>query len=346
MENKVHTFSLNIDWELIRLISQIDRFDASWTSIEKKEGQSLKQLKTIATVRSVGASTRIEGSKMSDEEVEVLLKEIDITKIVDRDSQEVVGYFETLDVISESYDDIPITESSLKNLHNILMKYSKADEWHRGDYKQHSNAVEAKLPNGIRQIIFQTTGAGFPTQDAMSFLIDWYVNDNETHPLVKCALFAYEFVSIHPFQDGNGRLSRLLSSLLLLKHGYTWIQYVSFEHEIESRKTEYYRVLRSCQAQRPNEDVTEWIRFFFDALGNIQHQLMIKLESKGVETRLSPREKAMLTFIENNAGCKSGEIAKKLGIPNPTVKRILPDLIKKNLIEKFGIGPGTNYSIR
>lgn len=346
MENKVHTFRLNINWKLIRLISQIDRFDASWTSIEKKEGQSLKQLKTIATVRSVGASTRIEGSKMSNEEVEVLLKEIDITKIVDRDSQEVVGYFETLDLISESFEEISITENSLKNLHNILLKHSKKDEWHKGDYKQHSNVVEAKLPDGTRQVIFQTTEAGFPTQDAMRQLIKWYDNDKETHPLVKCALFAYEFVSIHPFQDGNGRLSRLLSSLLLLKNGYKWIQYVSFEHEIESRKTEYYRVLRSCQAHRPNEDVTEWIQFFFDALGNIQKQLMIKLESKGIETRLSPREKSILTFIENNAGCKSGEIAKRLGIPSPTVKRILPELIKQNLIEKFGIGPGTNYSIK
>ncbi len=346
MKNTVHTFSLNIDWELIRLISQIDRFDASWTTIEKKEGQSLKQLKTIATVKSVGASTRIEGSKMSDAEVEFLLKEIDITKIVDRDSQEVVGYFETLDIISESHEEISISESSLKNLHNILMKYSKKDEWHKGDYKQHSNVVEAKLPDGTRQIIFKTTEAGFPTQDAMRFLIDWYLNDNETHPLVKCALFAYEFLSIHPFQDGNGRLSRLLSTLLLLKHGYKWIQYVSFEHEIESRKTEYYRVLRSCQAQRPNEDVTDWIRFFFDALGNIQTKLMIKLESKGVETRLSPREKSILTFIENNSGCKSGDISQKLGIPSPTVKRILPELIEKNLIEKFGTGPGTNYSIK
>jgi len=346
MENKVYTFKIIIDWELIRLISQIDRFDASWASIEKKEGQSLKQLKSVATVRSVGASTRIEGSKMSDEEVEVLLREIDITKIVDRDSQEVVGYFETLDLISESYEDIPITENSLKNLHNILLKHSKKDEWHKGDYKQHSNAVEAKLPNGTRQIIFQTTEAGFPTQDAMRFLIDWYLNDKETHPLAKCALVAYEFVSIHPFQDGNGRLSRLLASLLLLKHGYKWIQYVSFEHEIESRKTEYYRVLRNCQAQRPNEEVTEWIRFFFNALGNIQKQLMIKLESKGVETRLSPREKSILTFIANNAGCKSGDIAKKLGIPIPTIERILPLLINQNLIEKFGTGPGTNYSTK
>jgi len=345
MENIVHTFKINLDWELVGLISLIDRFDASWTSIEKKEGQSLKQLKSIATVRSVGASTRIEGSRMSDEEVEVLLKQIDITKLSDRDSQEVVGYFETLDIITESYENIDIKESSIKNLHNILMKYSQKDEWHKGNYKQHTNAVEASYPNGTKQIIFQTTEAGFATEDAMRALIDWYKKDKTTHPLVKCALFAYEFVSIHPFQDGNGRLSRLLSSLLLLKNGYNWIQYVSFEHEIENRKTEYYRVLRSCQAQRPNEDVTDWVIFFFDALKNIQNQLINKLERSGIETQLSPREKSIITFIGNNPGCKSGDIAKKLDIPSPTVKRILPELINKKFIEKHGTGPGTNYSI-
>lgn len=216
MKNIVYTFKLNLDWRLINMISQIDRFDASWASIEKREGQSLKQLKSIATVRSVGASTRIEGSKMSDEEVEVLLKEIDITKIEDRDSQEVVGYFETLDNISVSCAGIRISENELKNLHNILLKYSKKDEWHKGGYKQLSNAVEATLHNGTRQIIFQTTEAGYPTEDPMRQLVDWYNNDNQTHPLVKCALFAYDFVSIHPFQDGNGRLSRLISTLLLL----------------------------------------------------------------------------------------------------------------------------------
>lgn len=340
MEHKVHTFNLAINWELIQLISQIDRFDASWTTIEKKEGQSLKQLKSIATVRSVGASTRIEGSIMADKEVEVLLRDIDITKLADRDSQEVAGYFETLDLISESHADIAITESSLKNLHNVLLKYSEKDKWHKGDYKQHSN----ELPDGTTQLIFQTTQPGFPTQEAMRKLIDWYHQDDKIHPLVKSALFAYDFVSIHPFQDGNGRLSRLLSTLLLLKHGYRWVQYVSFEHEIESRKTEYYHVLRSCQANRPNEDVTEWILFFFNAMGTIQEQLMKKLDKRGIETKLSPKEKSILTFIDNHAGCKSGEIAKGLGIPNPTVKRMLPGLLKKKLIQKHGTGPGTNYS--
>jgi len=341
----VYNFKIEIDWDLISSISQLDRFDASWSTIEKREGQSLKHLKSIATVRSVGASTRIEGSTMSDEEVEVLLKEIDITKIEDRDSQEVVGYFETLDLISESYEDIEININSLKNLHNVLLKFSKKDEWHKGDFKQHSNSVEARMPDGTSQIIFKTTDAGFATEDAMRSLISWYDSDMKTHPLVKSALFAYEFLSIHPFQDGNGRLSRLISTLLLLKHGYKWIQYVSFEHEIESRKTEYYRVLRSCQIQRPNENVSDWINLFFSALKNIQEQLMTKLDFKGVDSKLTPKEKSILTFIGNHSGSSSGEISKKIGIPSPTVKRILSDLLYKNLIEKHGVGRGTNYTV-
>jgi Fic family protein len=344
MENVVYNLKIDIDWKLISIISQIDRFDASWTTIEKKEGQSLKQLKSIATVRSVGASTRIEGSKMSDEEVNVLLQAIDITKLEDRDSQEVVGYFNTLDIISESFLDIEITESNIKNLHNILMKFSKKDEWHKGEYKQHSNAVEANFGDGTKQIIFETTEAGLATENAMRNLVNWYKSDNSTHPLVKCSLFTYDFLSIHPFQDGNGRLSRLISSLLLLKNGYNWIQYVSFEHEIENRKPEYYRVLRNCQSQRPNENVSEWNSFYFDALKNIQEQLIEKLNFNNTTTQLSQREKLILTFIENNVGCKSGEISKKLGVPSPTVKRILSELIQKKLIEKNGIGPSTNYS--
>ena len=346
MENNVYNFKIDIDWKLINIISQIDRFDASWTTIEKKEGQSLKQLKSIATVRSVGASTRIEGSKMSDEEVTILLEKIDIAKLEDRDSQEVVGYFTAFDIISESYTNIDISENSLKNLHNILMKYNKKDDWHKGKYKQHSNAVEANFPDETKQIVFKTTEPGFATENAMENLINWYNNDSTTHPLVKCSLFTYEFLSIHPFQDGNGRLSRLISSLLLLKNGYKWIQYVSFEHEIENRKSEYYRILMSCQSQRPNENVSEWGNFFFNSLKNIQEQLILKLKQSGVEIKLSPREKSILTFIGNNAGCKSGEIANKLGIPSPTIKRILPILIEKNLIEKHGNGASTNYSIK
>jgi Fic family protein len=277
MENNVFNFKLNMDWKLIHLISEIDRFDAQWITIERREGQSLKQLKSIATVRSVGASNRIEGNSMTNEKIDVLLRNIDITKLKDRDSQEVAGYFYSLDLISESYADIPITENSLKSLHNTLMKYSDKDEWHKGDYKQFNNAVEATFRDGTRQIIFQTAEVGMATEDAVKALLDWYNTETEVHNLIKCATFAYEFLSIHPFQDGNGRLSRLLTTLLLLKNGYRWIQYVSFEHEIESRKSEYYQALRACQSQRQNEDITVWINFFLNALRNIQTQLLQKL---------------------------------------------------------------------
>jgi Fic family protein len=345
MNNRVYNFKLNIDWKLINLISEIDRFDANWTAIERKEGQSLKELKSIATVRSVGASNRIEGNKMSDEEVDVLLQEIDVTKLTDRDSQEVVGYFEVLDLISESYEGISVTENHIKSLHNSLMKYSTKEQWHKGNYKMHSNAVEASFPDGTRQIIFQTTEAGFATEDAIRQLINWYNSETEVHTLIKVASFVYDFLSVHPFQDGNGRISRLISTLLLLKNGYKWIQYVSFEHEIENRKNEYYQVLRSCQAQRPNEDVTEWIMFFLNCLSNIQSQLMTKLQKNGLETQLSSKEKSIYTIIQNRPNIQSGEISEKLAIPAPTVKRILSELLKKGLIEKHGKGRNVSYTI-
>ena len=346
MNNRVYNFKLNIDWKLINLISEIDRFDANWTAIERKEGQSLKELKSIATVRSVGASNRIEGNKMSDEEVDVLLQEIDITKLTDRDSQEVVGYFEVLDLISESYEGISVTENDIKTLHNTLMKYSAKDQWHKGNYKMHSNAVEASFTDGTRQIIFQTTEAGFATEDAIRQLINWYNSETEVHPLIKVASFVYDFLSVHPFQDGNGRISRLISTLLLLKTGYKWIQYVSFEHEIENRKNEYYQVLRSSQAQRPNEDVTDWIMYFLNCLSNIQSQLIVKLQKSGFETQLSFKGKSIYAIIQNRPNIQSGEISEKLAIPAPTVKRILSELLNKGLIEKQGKGRNVSYTIK
>lgn len=346
MDIEVYSFKLSIDWKLINFISQIDRFDASWTAIERREGQSLKELKNIATVRSVGASNRIEGNRMSDEEVDVLLQKIDTTKLTDRDSQEVVGYFEVLDLISESYENINLTESHIKSLHNSLLRYSDKDQWHKGNYKAHSNAVEASFPDGTREIIFQTTEAGFATEDAIRALLNWYNSETEVHPLIKIASFVYDFLSIHPFQDGNGRLSRLVSTLLLLKNGYKWIQYVSFEHEIENRKNEYYQVLRSCQAKRPHEDITVWIQFFLSCISNIQSKLLVKLNTTGVEAQISPKEKSIFTIIQNRPNIQSGEISEKLAIPLPTVKRVLSELVNKGLIEKQGRGRNVSYTIK
>lgn len=344
MSQNIHTFHLELTMKLMTEISKVDRFDASWSLIEKREGQTLKQLKAIATVRSVGASTRIEGSKMTDNEVEVLIEKLKISKLEERDEQEVAGYFEVLDTIAESYKDIVISEGNLKNLHKILMNYCEKDEWHRGEYKQVSNSVEAKHLDGTKQIVFETAEPGLATEQAMKDLIEWYHSDKETLPIVKTALFVYDFLSIHPFQDGNGRLSRLLGTLLLLRSGYTWIQYVSFEHEIEHRKAEYYKVLMKTQKQRPGENIDEWLVFFLDCLLNIQDKLMIKLNThENLSQKLAPRTKNILAYIENHPGSKSSEISTKLDIPLSTVKKALTVMVKNKMIVKYGVGAGTNY---
>lgn len=345
MKQKLYSFVLELNWKLVNYISQVDRFDASWSAIKKVEGQSLKQLKAVATVQSIGASTRIEGSKLTDDEVDVLIDKMGVSKLEDRDTQEVAGYYDALNIIAESYKDIDITESSIKNLHNILLKHCAKDEWHRGNYKQHSNVVEATQPDGTKKIIFKTTEPGFATEDAMRKLIEWYNSDTETHPIVRSATLVYDFLSIHPFQDGNGRLSRLLTTLLLMKHGYTWIEYVSFEHEIENRKQEYYMALIQCQRERPGEDIYTWLIFFLSCFSNIQKKLMEKLSAHRVAKAMSPKYKKIYTFIESHPGCQSGEIAEKLDIPLPTIKKIISTMLAEGFITKYGAGAGTNYTV-
>jgi len=346
MESRIYSFDFQPDWMVLSQdISQIDRFDASWTAIEKREGQSLKYLKEIATVSSVGASTRIEGSKMTDTEVGLLIKKLDISKLEERDQQEVAGYYRALDLIAGSYKDIEVSEGDIKNLHNVLLGFSSKDAWHRGGYKQQSNAVEATREDGTKYVIFKTTDPGFMTEEAMRNLVQWYKEDTKTPALIRIAAFIYELLSIHPFQDGNGRMSRLLSTLLLLKQGYSWVQYVSFEHEIERRKKEYYQVLMQCQGNRPGEDVAPWVVFFLDCLKNIQGLLMQKLDTQVSSKKMSPREKVIYSVIENYPGIKSAEIADKVNIALPTVKKILSEMNSKKLIYKHGNGAGTNYSV-
>jgi len=282
---------------------------------------------------------------MTDDEVGILIKNLEVSKLEERDQQEVAGYFRTLDIISESFKDVDITEGNIKNLHKVLLGYSTKDEWHKGNYKQHSNVVEATNPDGSKRVVFRTTDPGFATEEAMRKLIEWYRSDTVIHPLIRTAIFVYDFLSIHPFQDGNGRMSRLLATLLLLKNGYSWTQYVSFEHEIENRKRDYYRELMQCQSERPGEEVSSWVIFFLDCLKSIQNQLIKKLDVQASADRMSPREKMIYVFVENHPGSKSGEIAEKLNIPLPTTKRILADMVVNKSLRKHGVGGGTNYVV-
>ncbi len=233
-------FSFKTNQKILKLIAEIDLYNGKWNSLEKQENIYLKELRKIATIESIGSSTRIEGSTLSDKDIQALLNDIKITKLKTRDEQEVFGYYETLEIIYENYAGINLSENYIKQLHQALLKYSDKDSRHRGSYKSLSNKVVANYPDGVQKIIFNTTDVHL-VESEMQDLISWtneQLEIQEIHSLIIIACFVYEFLSIHPFQDGNGRLSRLLTTMLLLKNDYLFIQYMSFENLIEKTKKE------------------------------------------------------------------------------------------------------------
>ncbi len=214
-QNKIN-FDFKTNQQILKLISYIDSFKGKWNIVEQKENIYLKELRKIATIESIGSSTRIEGAQLTNKEIKKLLDNIEITKLKTRDQQEVVGYYDVLEIIYESFADILISKNYIQQLHQRLLKYSTKDDRHRGNYKNLSNKVVANYPDGTQKMIFNTTEPHL-VENEMTDLIDWtnqQLKLDEIHPLVIIGLFIYEFLSIHPFQDGNGRLSRLLTNLL------------------------------------------------------------------------------------------------------------------------------------
>ena len=244
------TDTIQITPEILSLIARIDEFKGAWRALGTLAPDRLSALRRVATIESIGSSTRIEGSKLSDREVEQLLSNLEITSFATRDEQEVAGYAELMDLVFASWQDIPFTENHIKQLHQILLRYSEKETWHRGSYKTNSNSVAAFDETGAQiGIVFQTASP-FDTPRLMTELVAWVNQERETarlHPLLIIALCVVVFLEIHPFQDGNGRLSRVLTTLLLLQAGYTYVPYSSLESVVEQSKEAYYLALRKTQ---------------------------------------------------------------------------------------------------
>ncbi len=349
------SFDFATNQRILQLIGYIDSFKGKWNIVENKENRYLKELRKIATIESIGSSTRIEGATLTDKEVQELLNDIKINKLKSRDEQEVIGYYEVLELIYDNYSDIRLSESYIKQLHQMLLKYSNKDERHRGTYKFLSNKVVATYPTGEQRTIFATTDPALVAGE-MQDLVEWTNEQLEQntatslrmiHPLIVIGNFIYDFLSIHPFQDGNGRLSRLLTTLCLLQNDYAFVQYISFENHIEQHKKAYYEALMNGQKNRgtENERIDLWLIFFLESLKALTEKLEQKYDvfkSKG--GYLNDRQKWVKDFIKDNQPIKISDLARhfpEIGLS--TLKKDLQYLRDEQVLTMIGKGKGTVY---
>ncbi len=350
--NKKLNFTLKTNNLILKKISFIDTFKGKWDIIENKENRYLKELRKIATIESVGSSTRIEGVKLTDKEIEKIIANVKIDKLKTRDEKEVVGYWETLDTVIDNYKNIDITENYIKQFHSILLKYSDKDTKYKGGYKQLSNKVVATYPDGTQKTIFNTTEPHLVDKE-MSELVFWVnttFKEEEIHPLIVIAVFIYEFLSIHPFQDGNGRLSRLLTTLLLLRQNYLFVQYVSFEKVIEDNKKEYYKALMEGQRDRNSEKekLDNWVLYFLDSMTILIQRLEKKYEIyKDTTTYLNDRQKNIKELIIKYQPVKISDLVKYMPeTSRNTIKKDLTYLRNENIVEVIGKNKGTFYLMK
>lgn len=348
ISNKM-AFSGEVYQQIMKRLSDIDSFKGNWQAIELKHSKHLKELRRIATIASIGSSTRIEGATLTDQEVEKLLKSVKITKLTTREQQEVVGYYEALEIILDNYEEIPLTENYLHQMHGILLKHSGKDQSHKGRYKQLSNQVVANYPDGTHRTIFRTTEPHLTSSEMESLLI-WASERREKadmHPVLLVAVFVYEFLSIHPYQDGNGRLSRLLTTLLLAQQGYDFVQYVSFENIIEEQKEGYYRALMDGQKNRYTEDekIDKWVLFFLDCLVTLVLRLDEKYKQYSkLKKELNDRQKEVLELIRNKEVVRISDVETSFeAYSRNTLKKDLAYLVNEGFLLKTGEKSGTRY---
>ena len=334
--------------ELLKTIGEIDVFKGRWETLGNLAPERLSALKRIATIESVGSSTRIEGAKLNDDEIEKLLSGLDVSSFRSRDEEEVAGYAELMELVFESSADIQLTENTIRQLHGILLKYSHKDERHRSNYKTLSNHVEAFDEQGRSVGVIFETATPFDTPRLMEALVAWTneaIQEGKHHPLLIIAMFVVRFLAIHPFQDGNGRLSRALTTLLLLQAGYNYVPYSSLERIVEDSKDEYYKALRRAQAtlNKDESQLIDWLTFFVSALCRQKDVLDQKVKQEKLMAPLAPLSEKLLGIVRKHGRVTVREAAAITEANRSTIKDHLKQLVNAGRLVKRGQGRGTWY---
>jgi len=343
---------ISITPDMLRIISEIDCFKGAWNSGGIQiEPEQLKAMKRIATIESIGSSNRIEGNKLNDTEVENIFNSISKKSFTTRDEQEVAGYADLLSTIFDNFQNIPLSENYIKQLHKILLSYSDKDERHRGEYKKYSNKIVAFDADGNEIGTIFETATPFDTPRLMQELIDWTnrnLDDGYLHPIITIGVFIVHFLSIHPFTDGNGRMSRALTTMLLLQNNYSYMPYSSMESVIESSKDLYYRALRATQKTIGTEKINyePWLIFFITSLQKQKCHLESKIKKSITTLRYNKTEQDILALFNKKPHWSVLELSETLNRNNETIKKNVQNLAKKNVLEKHGSTKGTYYMLK
>ena len=335
---------------IVSKIAKIDELKGQWITGARLSPQVLGRLKRSVLITSTGASTRIEGSQLSDEDIEKLMRGINIQKFTNRDKQEARGYYELLENVFNSWKNLKFSENTIKHFRQELLRYVDKDEKHRGEYKKGENKVHMVDEVGQSVAILFDTSPAYLTPGQMNDLVEWTQNaleENRHHPLLVIGNFLVEFLKIHPFTDGNGRLSRVLTNLLLLQAGYAYIPYVSHEKLVEDNKPDYYIALRRSQKTMgtKKETITDWLDFFLDIILKQAHMAVELLSKENIEKILSEKQLIVWQYIEKTRETSTGDVVENTKIARPTVKQTLDVLLKLKKIERVGLGRSARYRI-
>ena len=349
---RIRSETLQITPETLNLIARIEEFKGAWRALGALAPDRLSALRRVATIESIGSSTRIEGSKLSDREVERLLSNLKIRSFATRDEQEVAGYAELMDLVFSSSQDIPLSENHIRQLHQILLQYSEKDDWHRGHYKTNSNSVAAFDENSAQIGIVFETATPFDTPRLMSELVEWTrqeIDKKQLHQLLIIAVFVVVFLEIHPFQDGSGRLSRAPTTLLLLQAGYAYVPYSSLESVIEHNKEAYHLALRQTQGtiRADAPDWQPWLTFFLRTLSEQVKRLEKKVaREKLVLATLPELSLQIVEFVREHGRITIGEGISLTGANRNTLKQHFRGLVERGHLALRGSGRGAWYELR
>jgi Fic family protein len=341
--------------DLVKLIAEIDEFKGRWEALKSFSPDRLNALRKVATIESVGSSTRIEGAKLTDAEVEDLLSQaLSIKSFKTRDEQEVAGYAEAMDLVLGAYEDLRITENHIRQLHQTVLRHSSKDERHRGSYKTLSNNVVAFNADGAQIGVAFETATPFDTPREMEALVAWTrkaIEEDTHHPLLIVAVFVVTFLAIHPFQDGNGRLSRVLTTLMLLRAGYAYVPYASLERVIEDNKDLYYKALRRTQTTLKGDapDWEPWIGFFLRSLKKQKDRLAVRLDheraSQASDDSLPDLAREVLKALRAQERLTIAELVEITGANRNTIKVRLRELVAAGRVRQHGKARATWYSL-